>query len=881
MMSWLNLNLTRALTLFGKDSLDRELREELHCHLELLIEEGRLEGMTYEEARRRAFWILGNPEVIRENSIGAATPQFFDHLLVDIKLGLADLKKCPALYSAAVLMLASGLVTAGMTLVIASFWHKTPSYGPGGQEVFLINHYAPKGIGKWNGFEAHFVPNTADFIRWKTGAKSFSEICIASLLPKSVNATLSPNSGSTALSASFVGPEFFHLLGVKPYLGRTFDPASSTTDWRSVVLSRKSWQTLFHSDSQILNRVIAIEGTDRRVIGVMPEGFLFPNNSDIWLPQQPSSSNPAFQFHGWLVLARLAPGHNESGAEAELNAMGSEGTSLNRLQPISDIYDQISPFQFRLLLSAAGTVFAIACFSAWTLIRVRIGARQQEFAAQVVLGASPGRIVRQVLAQFFLLGSAAWICSIPTSILATWILFLWTRRSGEGGWFFAPKLYMIEVLVTMALAALAVVPCGIFPAINALPGRSLLRAGVLRSVLHERFRLGSLPLVFQLSFAIVLFVGAGTTFRAFFLSWLSFSHQHNSATLLAANISFNGADSAITKPEVNGLYKKIQEDLASMPGIISVSLTNALPFDGTPAVGNEVQIEGSSSRLHTDLAVIRNVAPGYFTQLSIPLLQGRPTETSDREANVAWISNSLAHSFFHGESPIGRRIRTVNPREVSHWMTIVGVVGDLRTSPFSNGPEPTLYRSYQESVNSETVLLPQNILLRTTRSSEQYRPLVAARLRGINPSLRIHNLGFLPEGYWRSINVPVALTMLFAMFSAIALLLTAASVYGAQCHWVAERRREIAIRIASGASRRHVLGMGLRHGVTILLLGLGAGTPVAIATAYLLRHWLWIPVELSTFISCSAALACIVCCASSLPLLSASKIEPVSILRSE
>ena len=890
-MSWMAWTLARTWRLLRPEPLAQDLDEQLQSHLEMLIDENLERGMAPEQARREALLTLGNRDTVRDEYLQTAGIPSIEHLVFDTKMALICLRKSPGFTGAAILALSTGILVASVICAIAFSPRVVPGYGPNARDVYVLSDYARNHLGEWNKFEISIRSSPAEYESLRNRAKSFRELALANQLA----VILETDDRNVTVSAARVTAGFFPLLRAQAALGRTFDSAHEQDDRQAVVISDGIWKSRFHSDGKIVGRTLTIDKQKVRVIGVTPPEFSFPAGSEMWFVAPVPTAEPEHSWHRWDILARLAPGIAVRAAETEINAIidtaaGDQQTRNWRigLESLPKAYGG-SRSPFAPAIAVAVVVLLISWLNVTTLLSARVISRRNEFAIRVALGASRARIMRQIGMQTFLIAAAVCASVVPLAMLISPRILSWLNQTSLGLPQISRQTAIQAGLWAAALALLSAIACGIGPAFQAARLSILTTSGTATVAgAHGRWRHRHVRLMFaisQIAFALVLFVGAGQMLKTFFFRWLTFNHDHSGNTLLVTLVSVNNAAS-MPRTQINSLYEDALREAQSLRGVRSASIASLVPFYNLPAIGRSVRVEAPSLCAEPYPAVVQSISPAYLQQMSIRLVQGRSLSDQDAHgAPVAIINESLARRCFGSGDALGQHIRLEDEAETSKWMIIVGIVRDANISPLSSGPELTVYRPFQQEILTAKQINPRCMILRTTGEAQAYATGIRDHLATAFASLKFYRAESLERTLVRTHKqdwyTSKVLTALLAVMSAVGILLAAIGVYSLLRHWAIDRRRETAIRLATGATRRHIILTSLKNAGALFLAGNGIGLPLAIVLAEILRSVLMVPIDKSTFVLCSATLGAIVLAATYIPARSASKTDPMSILRWE
>jgi putative ABC transport system permease protein len=598
----------------------------------------------------------------------------------------------------------------------------------------------------------------------------------------------------------------------------------------------------------------------------------------------------------WLfVLGRLKPGVSYTQAAAEMQGIAQRQSEL---YPDTNKGWQLRPLQLRdfatgsltkdytlLLLGAVGFVLLIACADVANVQFARMTGRASEFAVRTALGGSRWRIVRQLLTESILLSLGGAALGL---LIAEWVLSLILSHMPAdiakfvAGW----KTISLDTsafLFTLVIAIASGIISGIAPSLltsRTNVSESLKESG-RGSVSRARGRLRGALVVAEISLALVLLVGAGLLVKNF-QGLLNVNESYAPQTLLTMNLALH--DTQYSAPAQRlAFHEQVLDRLRSAPGVQSASLVSDVPYSnggGLPTHDFSIQGRPPAQRGERVEAIVETITPNYFGVLNIALRDGRLlTDADGAEAPpAAVISESLARRYFHGENPLGKHIK-VGKEDADHpWMTVVGVVNDVRYMWIVKEDFPTIYRSYRQAPPYFT-----SIMLRTTGDPLKFVPTARAHISAVDPDLPLYNIKRMDKVITESIVGIAYVAAMMAVLGVIALVLASVGVFGVMSYSVSERAHEIGIRMSLGAQTRDILRMVLRSGMTLTVLGLAIGLPIAFALARALAALLF-GVEAAdpfSFIGLPLILAAVAALACYLPARRASRLDPLKALRYE
>jgi putative ABC transport system permease protein len=719
-------------------------------------------------------------------------------------------------------------------------------------------------------------------------AQCFSEV--AAYAPATMN--LSGDSGAERINTARVSANLSDLLGVPPLIGR---PLLSSDDQpgaeRAVLLSYGLWQRRFGGDRSILGRPLKLDGSNYIAIGVMPAMFEFPEKSAAWVPLAFSASDlNDYNSYFLRIVARLKPDIIASQVEGQLQTLALQARSQYpdfrktwrfRPVPLHEYLIGNSRKLLLILLGAVGFVLLIACANVANLLLAHSIRRQREMAVRQALGAGTRSLALQLLTESLVLAGIGGLAGLLLAILGANLMNVLLPpnllRLG-------PVELDIRVLCfTTAISLLAGLSFGLAPALQVvrISLNDNLKQGARAanpSVGTVRFR--TLFIVSELTLAVILLTGAGLLLKSF-LILQNVALGFQPAQVLTARIELSEnkyAKAAHIWDFERALLQKIQ----TLPGVKSAAVISRLPLSGGNS-GYGIDIEGRETPPQNkgkamQGAGFRSVTPDYFRTMGIPHLAGRQlTERDDEHAQpVAVINAQMAKRFWPGENPVGRRFKPTILGGA--WTEIVGVVGDVRHDSLDKPPDPEIFVPFAQSPASQL-----NLTILTGQNPLGIASGVRAVVNSLDPDQAVFNLRSMQQWVSASVGEPRFRTWLIGAFAIIAMALTAIGVYGVMSYSVAQRTREIGVRMALGAQYRDMMGTVLKSGLRITLLGLAVGLSGALVLTRVLKSLLYqvSPADPTTFVSAAIVLMILALLACWSPAHRAATVNPVEALRNE
>jgi len=858
--------------------MEGELDEELRFHLERQVDKHVQGGLSREEAQRRARVEFGGVELAKEACREARGVNFFETLMQDLRYGLRTLGKNPGFTAVAVLTLALGIGanTAVFTVVNGVLLRPMPFPEP---DRLVLVSLTPRG----GPFEWQPGVSDRDYIAFREQDQAFERI--ASFTSRAT-ANLTGAGDAVQIPAAYVTTDFFSTLRVNPEIGRGFLAEEEQPGRDNVViLGNELWKERFGANTGILGKTVQLDGISRTVVGVMPSGFSLPN-AKVWMPLRiridghNSFTRP--------VVGRLKPGVTPEQAQAEVDTftdrlpLGSGESKNDRLAQIIPLKDllvaNIRP-SLLVFYGAVAFVLLIACANVANLFLARAAGRGHEMALRSTLGAGRWRLVRQLLTESTLLSLAGGACGI---LIAFWSVPALLALAPAGK---VPRMEMVRMdgwalTYTFGLSVITGMVFGLAPAFHATrceASESLRQAGRSVTVGHEEMR--SVLTVAEIALALVLLTGAGLLLKSF-LRLRSVNPGFSPHSVLTITVDL--PDSTYrTARQMRAFHERTLQELSRLPGVSASGAVNLLPLGGFLTMGT-FQVEGSQ-RPPGFMADKPCISPGYFKTMGMPLLRGREFIDADNETapGVVVVSQTVARMLWSSQDPIGKRISMEDEPKPGDWLTVVGVVDDVKQQGLAKGSEPAIYQPYLQ-ISSAFFLSHMTFVVKTAARPESVAAGMRAVLRNVdkNQPLSIASMDSLIAATTAESRFQARL---LAAFAIVSLVLTIVGIYGLLAYSVAQRTREIGVRMALGAQRGDLLGMLLRKTLALVSSGIVIGGAGALALTRVLEKFLFEvkPADLPTFAAVAVILALSALAASYVPARRAMRVDPVVALRYE
>ena len=881
-MHWLS----KIRTLFHRPQLEIQMEDELRFHLEKQIEQNIARGMSPEDARYAALRTFGNITQVKEECRDSWSMRLISELGQDLRYGLRQLRRNPGFATVAILTLALGIgATAALFTVVRSVLLKPLPYKDPGRLLRLYERNA-EGI--------PYTHSTGGvFAEWKKQSHGFSSMAL--VLP-GAGYSLAGAGGQfpEKLSAAECTSDLFSTLSVEPALGRTFTAAEDQPSApATVVITWGLWQRRFGGARSILNRTIHLDEKPYTVIGVMPAWFAYPDESvQLWTPiyhEEPARDIQAIDSHDYMAIGRLQDGVTPAEATAELSLIVKRLHNQHLDDPFVSIGANSQPLledmvgnvktPLYVLLTATACLLLIACLNVASLQVARGEARRRELAIRAALGGSRWRLLAGHMTESLLLSAGGGVAGL---LLAHGITREFTRMRPDVS---ALRSIHIDGVVVAFVVGLVFVS-GVFACLAS--SLSVKKGHILpalqettrsQSAGHGRVRLRKWLLSLEVALTLVLLIGAGLLLKGY--------QRLRSADLgcITKNVltmHFNLPEAKYTQAaERVNFYQSLLERVRALPGVRSAGLVRMVPGEG---YGGDL---GFTIAGHPPLpvgkgqtALVRWADPEYFVALGIPLLRGKTFDESQRLKNASEviISQAFARQYFSGEDPIGRHLLTMG----QHPFEVVGVVGDTRYN-VAKPVEPMMYFSTFARLYEDSVEPSATLAVRSARDVPSLALPVQRVFQQLDPELAVSDILTMDQIIGKSTFDANFDAMLLLAFAVLSLTLASVGLFGVVSYVVAQRTREIGIRVALGAHRSHVLRLIVGQGMVPTLLGMAIGIAGALALTRFLASLLYgvKPTDPLTFGAVSLILIAVALAACYIPARRAARVDPMVALRYE
>jgi predicted permease len=892
--------------------MERELEDELRFHLDMQFEENLRHGMSAEEAAYEAMRRLGSIESVKEQHREHRSFAMIESLVRDVHYAARALRNNPGFAAVAIVTLALGIgVNATVfTVAKAALFAGFPMVENNDRILYLSSgrgccvsltemprtnwprQAAERAVPLIQGAACRGPCAYPDFEDWRAQARSFSGMAVV----HGTRGVITGRGGAGEnYDATEVSADTFRLIGSRPVLGRDFAKSDEFPGAPPVaILTYSYWASRFAKDPKLIGRTIRMNGIPSTVIGIMPEGFSFPQKQDLWVPLLPT---PEVRERGrrdlWFAFGRLAPGATVSGARAEMESIGRRlGVEYPRTNRGRNLIPEVQTFnQFfffgnenTIYWSMWGAVFfvlLIACANLANLMLARAIGRSREVSLRMALGASRWRVVRQLLIESFMLsgfgGVLGWF--IARSGAQAWAVA--DRGPGMQSWRildYSPDYRVLGYLTAISIGTALVF--GLAPArmLSKLDVNAVLKDGGRGASGGTRGRrLSGLLVIGEVAAAMVLLTGAGVMVRSF----LNVYHANlgvNTANVLTQSLSLSKTGYPLPESRIS-FYDRVSARLRAVPGVASLALADTIPSRYASTFPFELAGASSASGQGRPSVAAIVISPNYFRTMEAAVLFGRDFSDFDDASGspVVIVNERFASRYWPRQNPLGNRLRLFEGRAPGDWLTVVGVASDIVQND-GTGQEvsPVVYLSYRQKPPAAI-----EVLARSGIPPESLGIAFRHEMLTVDPELPVMRSVTLDErmqvNYWSR----GLYGAMLAILAAIGLLLASVGLYAVMAHSVTRRTHEIGIRMAIGATARDVRRLLFTQGMVPLGTGLSTGLAASFAVNPVLRSFL---VQVSPFDSVTLAVSSSVLILAAMlgcliPARRAMRIDPVVALR--
>jgi putative ABC transport system permease protein len=801
--------------------------------------------------------------------------------LQDLRYALRTLRKNPAFSAIAALCLALGIATNTTlfscfnAIVLRPFPFDRPD------ELVTLWDRNPR-----NNNRAPI--SYLNYLDWRDQSRSFS--AVGGYAGRSI--AITEGEEPARLNGQIITANLFPMLGVRPQLGRLFRPDEDQAGAPgAVLLGDGVWKRLYAGDSAVVGRVISVNNLPYTVVGIMPAGFKFPRTSEIWLPMAPLLQADKREARAIVVIGRLKPGVSVSTADRELAALSKR---LDRQYGVAnsdwvgsarELRQDFLPNDIKLIVTtmmgAVMFVLLIACANVANLMLTRAAGRQREIAIRAAIGAGRGRIVRQLLTEAVILALVAGLVAVPLSWEGIRLIRLAVPAEDPMPYYMEFTLDRATLVYTALVSLAAGVVFGLAPALQAASGRlhEALKDGARGaggSVGKHRLR--SSLVIAEVALSLVLLVGASLFVRSF-VALQGKQVGFDTKPIMTMRFFLPGAryDSTLAKSQA---IESVLERVEALPGVQAATISNLIPIDNGGS-GGGVIVEGRVVEKGKEPFIRWAGIAGHWTEtFGVTLVNGRTFTASEVRDSVpvAVIDRTMATTFWPKASAIGQRFRLAGDASQT-WISVIGVASDMRMNGLddSDKPEPSAFVPYR--------FLPSRnngLMVRTRGAPAAVTGAVRDAIRATDAAIPVFNVRSMDKVRELSFWQYGLFGAMFGAFGAIALFLAAIGVYGVISYGVSQRTREIGVRVALGAQRRDVIGLVVRQGMLLAVVGIMVGLVGAFGITRVVSSLLMVsPTDPVSFVGVALFLATVAFVASFIPARRATGVDPIEALRTD
>jgi len=879
----------RTRSLFRRDKVEQELDKELLFHLDQQIEEARARGLSGDEARSLALRKIGGVSQIKEECRDMRRTNFLESVKQDLRYAGRTLVKSPgfALVIILTLALSIGATSAIVSVVEGVLLRSLPYRDPGKLvRVFTSSKAYPK-----------FPVNPNDFRDFRARLRCFESVAAYT----HNDLQLAGTGEAIRLSGFSVTAGFFHVLGLKPAMGREFDRTDELPGKGHVaIVSDKIWRTRLGGRRDALGQKIVLNAVPYTVVGVMPPGVQHPGNMyhavaygdtvDVWTPFT-SFGDPRDRGSHYLdAVGRLRPGYTAAQAQSEMNAAmqqlarehpdGDSGWNVLVIPLDKEIVGR-SERLLLVLLGAVALVLLLACVNSANLLLARATARQREIAVRAAVGAGRQRLIQQLLTESVVLAVIGATLGAVLAVIGVKALVAVLPAD-------FPRVTDIHVdapifLFTLLIAVATGIVFGLVPALQGTRAdlrESLHESGRSSTSSSRTLRLRNGLVISEVTLACVLLIGAGLLLRSF-MNLLRTNPGFRPEQVLTASISLPEASYKDTKA-VASFYERLLAEIRNTPGVSAAGAGSDLPWTGWDDNTGGFQIQGETPPPHDDFHARYHMAtPGFFQALGIPMIGGYAFDEHDKADSrpTLVINQAMARYWKHGNALAGKVTWNDHPK-AKDWYTVIGIVGDVKDTPKDAGAQPAFWW-----------VLPQepfpysdfSIAIRSNLEPNLVADRLRAAVRDLDGNLAVSDVRTMKVVADHSYATPRLAVVLVLLFATLALVLAAIGTYGVIAFSVNQRIHEFGVRIALGAQPWDVVRSVLGGGMKLAVTGIGVGVVLGLALSRLLGNLLYEvkPVDPVAIVATSLIVIGVAALASYIPSMRATRADPIHALRSE
>ncbi|HEX6805892.1 MAG TPA: ABC transporter permease [Terriglobales bacterium] len=875
----------RLRSFFHANQVDQEMQEELRGHLEQQITENLAKGMSPEEARRSALIAIGGLTQIEQQCRDARGENLLQDFLQDLSYGFRQLRRSPWFSALAILCLTLGM---GANATVFS-WLEGVLLRPYPMVAHQERLFAVAGTVPGKRIDGLSWPDFLDLRRNCT-------LCQDAFVTTIRSGTLNIGDRAEVTTGSIVSENYFDALGVRPMLGRGFKAGEDVGNDSHpvVVISYQMWRNRFKGDRQIIGKTQRLNNIPHTIIGVAPEGFYgtFVGRAiQFWVP---ASMEESFDGGGYKLedrgarwiesYVRLKAGVSRAQAQQQISAIATRlqkdypATNRERGIGIWPLWE--TPFNhartmgptLELMVVVVAFVLLIACANVGNLLLVRSLVRRHEISVRIAIGASSGRVLKQLLTEGLLLSALG---TTGAFVMAYWCRHLLLLFVPEKDPLYLPGAMDGRVMaMSIGLCLVVTLIIGLVPALQA---RHVDLAGSMKAgsggVVGARSRawIRSALVIFQVSLSFLLLVGAALLLES--LQKIRTTSPGFSTTRVAVTgVSLVAAGYDV--PRAKAFQDELTDRLKPLPGVESVAFAAVTPLGYRGFSSARIAVDGYQTPAHEQPEVEYNqVSPNYFQTLGIPLFSGREFERGDDENAplVAIVNRTMAERYWRGPDPIGRRLQVKGG-----WARVVGVVADSKYESMAETSRPFFYVPLRQDFRREP-----DLYIRTSQSLQSTSAAVLREVRALDPNLPLYEMSTLQEQVNRAATPQLVAVTLVSILAGLALLLSAVGLYGVMSYSVAQSTRELGLRMALGADARNLLRLVMTRALRLTAAGVVFGAAAGLLLTRLLGQLLYkvSPYDPVVFGSALAVMTIASLAASLMPAWRASRTNPARVLR--
>jgi putative ABC transport system permease protein len=825
----------RLRAFFGRRRLDRDFQEELQSHLDMLTAENLRRGMTPEAARRAALIRMGSPASLQQRHRETRGLPTLDYFLQDLHFGCRLLGRKPWFTASVVVVLALGMGVNTTVFTVINGWNFSDLPVDAPDRVMHLStrdaQGRPAGV------------SYLDFADWQAASRTFAGL--AAYVNTSMNMGVDGHPAEH-LSGCFISANAFSVLHERPIVGRDFRPEDDRPGAEPVIIiGHGLWTGRFGADPSTVGRTVRVNGAPVTIVGVMPPDFRFPYLAEVWQPlaQMPDVAAQPRDARGIAVFGRLADDVTLEQARAELSGIAAalasrfpatnQGIQSTVVKFTDEFFGSITEGPPLILMVAVGFVLLIACANAANLLLARAASRGPEISLRRALGASRGRILRQLVVENLLLATVAGVCGLLVAWPLTHAIAAETADFNLPYW----ARIRFDGRVFGFVAAICVGTTMLF---GLAPAWKLSRAGTAERLsgaarttpgAQSSRRWMSGLQVAEIALSVVLLASAGLLIRSAQIAYEADSFIDGS-NVVTARLSLPAGKYG-TPLERLAFFERLDERLGSVPSIASAAVGTALPFMG--AMTRDVALDSDAdAAAGARRAQTLGIGSAYFETLGLSLLRGRPFGPRDGLAgqDTVIVNEKFVAQYLPGQEAVGRRLRLIDsssPATSTAWLTIVGIAPTIRHSP-ARAASPVVYRPFRSQPAAT-----MRLMMRSRGSSAAAVAAVREQVRTLDGDVALHGISTLERLSQQSRWLPRVLSSLLGLFAAIATLLSAMGLYAVTAYSISQRTSEIGIRMALGAHRRQISWLFVKGTLVHVGLGLAIGVGGAAAVGQVLR----------------------------------------------